>query len=225
MRLHVFNGSPRGLKSNTRLMVDQMCAGISATGAHEVGVTYLLREHKPQEWLRLTRQAEVVLLAFPLYADAMPGVVKEYLEALVPLRQDGYKPTFIFLVQSGFPEAVHSRSVARYLEKLCRRLGAPHGGTLVRGGVEGIQVMPPWMTRTLYRLCVDAGEELGATGTLSPDLCRRFAGRERYGAVGRGVLRVLKVMGVTDMYWKQQMKQHGVLERSRARPLQEDDSV
>ncbi len=147
MNLRVFNGSPRGLKSNTRILLNHFEKGFLAAGEHRFDVTLLLRERKPQEWLRNTREADVVLLAFPLYADAMPAIVKEYLEAISPLRDDEVKPTLMFLVQSGFPEAAHSRFVARYLEKVCRRLKVTHGGTLVRGGVEGIQVMPTWMTK------------------------------------------------------------------------------
>mgnify|MGYP002725826336 CR=1 FL=1 len=224
MNLRVFNGSPRGLKSNTKILLDHFGEGFLAAGEHQLDGTLLLRERKPQEWLRNTREADVVLLAFPLYADAMPAIVKEYLEAISPLRGESQKPTFMFLVQSGFPEAAHSRFVARYLEKVCRRLGVTHGGTLVRGGVEGIQVMPPWMTKKLFALCGRAGEELGRDGTWSDGLTKEFAGRESYGAVGRGVLRALSAVGVTQMYWKQQMKSHGVLGQSRAQPLKEEPS-
>lgn len=219
MHLRVLNGSPRGLKSNTKLLLDNLVESFQATGEHRVDVTVLLRERKPQEWLRVTREADVVLLAFPLYADAMPGIVKEYIEAVSPLRNDARKPTFFFLVQSGFPEALHCRHVARYLKKVCRRLGAPHGGTLVRGGVEGIQVMPPWMTRKLYALCSRAGKELGGSSEWSEELVTQFAGRERYGAMGRGVLRLLSAVGVANMYWNQQMKAHGVRDRSDDQPL------
>ena len=40
-------------------------------------------------------------------------------------------PPVGFVVQSGFPEGLHSRYVERYLEKLAARLGSPYLGTIV----------------------------------------------------------------------------------------------
>jgi NAD(P)H-dependent FMN reductase len=218
MRLLVVNGSPRGLKSNTRLLLDRLVEGFEGEGGEALEVLYLLRQREPALWLERVRSAEAVLLAFPLYADAMPAVVKELIEALGELRKTEGGPPFYYLVQSGFPEAHHSRFVARYLEKLCRRLGVRHGGTLVRGGVEGIQVMPPSMTKKLYALCTEAGRELARSGAWSEDLRRRFAGREKFGAWGRLVVRTLRATGIINMYWKGQLKQHGAWDRRDARP-------
>ena len=68
--------------------------------------------------------ADAVLLGMPLYTDAMPGLVMAFIEALAP-RVGAVNPPLGFLVQSGFPEALHSRPLERYLEKLARRLGSP----------------------------------------------------------------------------------------------------
>ena len=83
--------------------------------------------------------AECVLLGFPLYTDAMPGMVKHFIEALEPLAGRKDNPSLGFLVQSGFPEGLHSRYVERYLEKLAERLGCPYLGTIVKGNGEGVR--------------------------------------------------------------------------------------
>jgi len=52
-------------------------------------------------------------------------------------------PSLGFLVQSGFPEGLHSRYVERYLESWQKRLGCPYLGTIVKGQREGVRLMQP----------------------------------------------------------------------------------
>jgi len=53
----------------------------------------------------------------------MPGIVKVFIESLEPLCSREGNPDVGFIVQSGFPEAIHSRYVEKYLEKPSLRLG------------------------------------------------------------------------------------------------------
>jgi hypothetical protein len=80
-------------------------------------------------------RTEYVLLAFPLYTDAMSGGVKRFIELLRPISQHSRKahPKLLFLVQSGFPEAIHSRAIEKYLQKLAHRLNCDYVGTIIRG--------------------------------------------------------------------------------------------
>ncbi len=57
-----------------------------------------------------------------------------------------------FMVQGGFPEAYQSRFVERYLEKLAKRLNCQYLGCIVKGGIEGIQTMPQFMTKRILQL-------------------------------------------------------------------------
>ena len=170
MQLAVFNGSPRGLKSNTRLLMEQMLAGFEAAGGEaDVSIHYLARTKQIAEQVAAYEAADLVILAFPLYTDSMPGICKVFIEALAPVqKQPGFK--IGFLVQSGFPEAEHSAHVEAYLEKLTDRLGAEYIGTIIKGGVEGIQIQPEQMTRKLYESMQAFGKDLAETGNW--DLCR-----------------------------------------------------
>ncbi len=87
----------------------------------------------------------------------MPGIVKAFIESLAPFKDRPDNPPLGFLVQSGFPEAAHSRFVERYLQKLAQRLGSPYLGTIVKGGAEGTRIMPENMTHDLFA----ALEQLG----------------------------------------------------------------
>jgi multimeric flavodoxin WrbA len=138
-RLVFFNGSPRGRKGNTPLMLEQVAVGFG----RPVETYHLIRLRETDRMVQAFAKAESALLGFPLYTDAMPGIVKHFIEALEPLVGRSDNPPLGFLVQSGFPEGLHSRYVERYLEKLAARLGSPYLGTIVKGGGEGTRVMPP----------------------------------------------------------------------------------
>jgi hypothetical protein len=62
-------------------------------------------------------EAETVLIAHPLYTDAMPVIVKDFIEQLKPFVGRESNPTLGFILQSGFVEAAHSRYVVRYWQK------------------------------------------------------------------------------------------------------------
>jgi len=218
MKLVVFNGSPRGEKSNTRLLLERFLAGFGRTAGNEAEVHYLNRVRGQEAFREAFAAADAALLAFPLYTDAMPGLVKEFIETLAPLCGRQGNPALGFVVQSGFPEAAHSRAVERYCEKLTRRLGCRYLGTAVKGGVEGIQIMPPNMTRTLFASFEALGEAFGRTGTLEAGLVRRLAGRERLPLAMRLLYRLLGLTGLVNFYWNRQLKANGAWERRFARP-------
>ena len=145
-RLTLFNGSPRGRKGNTPIMLEQFAQGFGGpTEMH-----HLIHLKETDKFVQAFAEAECAWIGFPLYTDAMPAVVKHFIEALEPLAGRPGNPPLGFLVQSGFPEAAHSRYVERYLEKLAARLGSPYLGTIVKGGGEGINVMTPQMTQSLF---------------------------------------------------------------------------
>jgi hypothetical protein len=240
MKLTVFNGSPRGKKSNTGLLLDQFLEGFVGSEGNVYELHYLQRVREQDRFLEAFRQADCVLLAYPLYVDAMPGLVKEFIETLGPLaaagprRGDGghpdgghpdggrwhgtRRPALGFLVQSGFPEACHSRPVERYNRKLAERLGCRYFGTIVKGGVEGIQVKPPWMTRRLYERFYDLGETFGRSGELDPMMLRQLARPERLSLPMRLLYRLLDLTGVSGSYWNWMLKKNGAYDQRFARP-------
>ena len=159
-----------------------------------------------------------MILAFPLYCDGTPSLVKDFIEQLAPLRVRARNPPMGFIVQSGFPEALHSRAVERYLCKLAGRLHSPYLGTVVRGGVEGIQVMPGWMTGKLFRRFEELGRRFAETGRFDPALIAQLAGPERFTWSGRLLFRLLAALGLTRWYWDTKLKNNGVYEHRFARP-------
>ncbi|MRR37224.1 flavodoxin family protein, partial [bacterium] len=176
MRLIIINGSPRGEKSNTSILMGHFTRGFLETEGNSIETIFLIKERPGfDKALTAFLEAERILLAFPLYVDAMPGSVKEYIEALAPLR--GRRPdlTLMYLVQNGFPETCHNRPVARYLEKLTKRLGCLYGGSILKGGCEGLDVQPSFLVDKVFRLFYEVGKSFGRTGMLDEALLTKLA--------------------------------------------------
>ncbi len=210
MKLMLCNGSPRGESGNTAILLKHFTDGFTAAPENSFEVAYLRRVGEHADVAARCREAGAVIIAFPLYADSMPAIVKDFIEAL---GTGGPCPPVGFIVQSGFPEAVHSRSVEKYLEKLARRLGSRYLGTVIRGGVEGIQIMPPLMTRRLFMAFKSLGRHFGVTREFHPRITRSLAAKERLSAMGRLVLRLMRAAGLADYYWNMNLKRHDAFAR------------
>ena len=221
MRLTVFNGSPRGKASNTAKLLEHFLAGFIEQAANEYETLYLIHEKDQARCVEVFKEAETVLLAFPLYTDCMPGVVKTFIEYLEPLCGRDGNPALGFLVHSGLPESVHSHFVRRYLEKLSRRLGCRCLGTVIKGGSEGIQAQPERMNRKLFRLFFELGRIFGKTGQFDKKIVGQFARPVRFSKLGLLVARLGGKMAEL-LYWNRMLKKHGAYDKRFARPYEPD---
>jgi multimeric flavodoxin WrbA len=217
-RLTVFNGSPRGKTGNTQIMLEQFAGGLETNAGRSHEIHHLNRVSDAERFRQAFAEAEHVLLGFPLYADAMPGIVKAFIEMLEPFCGRENNPSIGFLVQSGFPEAIHSRYVERYLEKLSVRLSCPYAGTIVKGNGEGVRSMPPEKNHTLFETLHQIGESYGNTGQFDPALLEKLAKPERFPKWMAPVFRVLLKTKMANSGWDNPLKENGAYERRFARP-------
>ncbi len=218
-RLTVFNGSPRGRRGNTPILLNQLAQGFRSVTNRSVDLIHLNRTRESGLWLDTVANAECVWLGFPLYTDAMPGLVKGFIEHLEPLVGRASNPPMGFLVQSGFPESAHSRYVERYLARLAQRLKAPYLGTIVKGGGEGVRLMPESTNRKLFKALRTLGRSLAADGRLDPQSLRAVADVERYPALLGPVFRLFVNTPLATGYWDEQLKRNGVFEQRFDRPF------
>jgi len=216
--LTVFNGSPRGKGSNTRLMLEQLVHGFESVTGNRHELLYLNHPAEAERFTAAFAAAEAVVLAFPLYTDAMPGLVKAFIETLEPRSGRPDNPALGFMVQSGFPEAAHSRYVERYLRKLAARLGCRYLGTVVKGGCEGVHVMPEQMNRKLFVALQEIGRSLAQGGCFDPLLLRRLARPEHYPRWSTPLFKLFTRMKLATFYWDGQLRENGVYEQRFARP-------
>ena len=214
-RLTLFNGSPRGRRGNTPILLDQFAKGFGG----EIEMHNLVRINQTDEFVRAFAEARCALIGFPLYTDSMPGVTKHFFEALEPLVGRANNPPLGFLVQSGFPEGLHSRYVERYLEKLAARLGSPYLGTIVRGNGEGVRLMPPESNRDLFENLQTLGAGLAREGRFDPQVLARIAAPERFPLYLWPVFLVYLRLPAAHSYFDDMLKKNGAYERRSARPL------
>ncbi len=239
MRLTVFNGSPRGKNSNTKVLLDHFLEGFVATHGNAYELAYLIHVKEGKKFFNLFQKAEEVLLAFPLYTDAMPAIVKTFIESLEPLCGRADLPAIGFIVQSGFPESRHSRSIERYLEKLAGRLGCQYKGTVIKGGVEAIRIDPlldkrlhKWISKigkamdlagvghllnkenlckTFYML----GKTYGETGEFDRETVKKLTQPERLTQFGFLLYRVI----AHKLYWDLLLKKNNAVENRDKKPF------
>ena len=220
--LVLLNGSPRGERSSSMKMLKRVAEGWVRGGGAQPEVLHLVRRAQFQRAVEAFAGADVVLLGVPLYTDAMPALVKEYIEALAPrveaARAGDANPTLAFLVQGGFPEAAHSRPLERYLEKLALRLGSHYAGTIVRGGGEALQVMPEQANRKLWARLQMLGEQLARDGCFGAAELKAVAGIERFSRFGALLATLACRIPAVQFYWNGQLKKNHAWERRFAAP-------
>ena len=222
--LTAFNGSPRGASGNTEHLIRAVCHGYRSAGGPVAEPTrYLREEARHAEFVRAFSEAKRILFAFPLYTDAMPGLVKAFIEALEPLCERDANAPIAFLVHSGFPEGTHSRRVERYLERLAERLKQPCLGTIVKGGSEGIRHQTEEENRSVFERLRTLGADLAEGRPMTTDALNALAAPERFPGwmvpVGHVMLRLRKA----HASWDEQLKENNAYDRRFARPYADGD--
>jgi len=214
VKLTVFNGSPRGEDSNTKILLEHFVNGFMTTEGNTYELAYLVRGEESDNFIKLFQEAEQVLLAFPLYIGAMPAIVKNFIESLELFCGRKGNPDIGFIVQSGFPEAIHSRYVERYLEKLAVRLGCRYIGTVIKGGGESIRAMPAWMNRGLLKSFYELGRTFGETREFNKHIVLNLSKPERYSKFRFWIFRLF----AHNSYWNPMLKKNNAFEQRFAKP-------
>jgi len=221
MNLTVLNGSPRGRGSGTRILLEAFCRGFSENSENICHLEYVKECVKDKEkCTRLLLESEACLLAFPLYTDIVPGIVKQFIEHCAQLKGKLKNCKMVFIIQSGFPEAAHSRPAAEYMRRVCGIWGAEYAGAMVRGGVEGLGKRPIKMDEKMLDVMTRQGKVFGAEGRLDESLQDEFAGRERLSLPRRLLLPVLGKIFINPMFWDRLLKENGAYDERFARPLE-----
>lgn len=219
MRYCVINGSPRGKRGNTDILLRKLIDGIRTAGTTEIEWLFLNDPKNHTTALTAFKNADVVVLGFPLYTDAMPGLVKVFIDSWEPLSGHEGNPRLAFVVQSGFPEAHHSRFVERYLEKLTRRMNAPYAGTIIKGGCEGLRRRPEEANTILFAALNALGADLAQTGEFNQDRLRSLAKPEKFPRILAPLFWLILRLPFTQAYWDHQLQKNGVYVERFARPF------
>jgi multimeric flavodoxin WrbA len=219
MKLAIFNGSPRGEKSNTRILVDEFLKGFIIDESNSYELEYLCNVKEQDKFVQMFKTADSVICAFPLYTDSMPGIVKEFIESLSVFKNGKNNPKIGFIVQSGFPEGIHTKAVEKYFIKLAWRLKCEYLGTVRKGGVEGIKAMPPAATKKLFKKFQELGEHFGRTGKFKQEIIDKLSKPDKFNSLLIcPVVALLKITGLLDMHWNKVLKQNNAFEKRYDKP-------
>jgi len=212
MKLAVFNGSPRRKASNSKILMDQFLDGFRTISSEQFEVHYLIDIKKSIDHLKVFSQADYVIFILPLYTDSMPGIVKYFFEML---DKQTFKPEkkLGFIVQSGFPETNHSIYLERYLRRFTARIQCQYLGTVIKGGVEGIQIKPPAWNRSLYNAFKNLGEYFAEYREFDPGIVKRLGKHHHFGLFRRFMFAFFGFFGLTNYYWNIRLKEHGAFSR------------
>ncbi|MFC2009289.1 NAD(P)H-dependent oxidoreductase [Chloroflexota bacterium] len=221
MHLLLLNGSPKGESGNSNYLLQLLLEGVEETPGHTHEFANLARVKEHRHYVELFQQADVVIMAFPLYIDMMPGVVKAFIEELEPLCGRESNPALGCIIQCGFPESVDLRALEAYLEKLSRRLGCLNLGTALRAGGGSVRDMPAFMVRGFTKSMHALGRSLGKTGNFDPEVIRRLAGTEKLPLLRLWFMGTLGDRMARVFFWHRGMKKNGAYERRLARPYAE----
>ena len=210
--LTVFNGSPRGTASNTMLLMNEFLKGYAA----DYELHHLYQVNALKEQVQAFADAQCVWLAFPLYTDGMPGIVKQFIEALAPFKDRPNNPAMGFLIQSAFNQGLHSRYIERYVQKLAARFGSPYLGSIVKCGSGSLQVLP---TRGLFKRLQYLGNELSSRGCLEQHTLRRIASPERYSLDPNFLIENAMYIHVSRLLFDRKLKKNGVYAKRFDQPF------
>jgi NAD(P)H-dependent FMN reductase len=216
MQLAIINGSPRYKNSNSAILVQQFLKGFQSNSV--TTLSYLSGAENRKKAVADFASSDTVLIIFPLYTDCMPGIVKEFFEDLIKIESIGQKKIG-FIVQSGFPESIHSVALERYLEKLTKRLGHIYLGTVIKGGVEGIKIMPPGMTKKLFSQFEQLGRYFAEFQNFDPQIMKQLRNPYRLSPLRIMFFKLMSKTGLTNYYWNMNLKKNNAFEKRFDKPF------
>ncbi len=209
MRIVVFNSSPRASRGNTHAIVKEFAAGAEAAGAVVENVFLVDKKIKPCTgcfgcWrngrgacvidddmaglLALLTATDVAVFATPLYADNVSGIMKLFMDRLIPLLDPHFEldsggecrhlirdvslksKKFVVISNSGFPEQSQFQVLRLLFRRLARNSSSELVGEIYRGGGELFGAKNAIVYKLLETYCElvrSAGRELVETGYIS----------------------------------------------------------
>jgi hypothetical protein len=192
--------------------------GVAVTTMH---VARALRtEGRVAELLQAIDRSDLLILAFPLYVDSPPYLVAAALERIAAHRQTQpapKPPSFLVIVNCGFPEAHHNRTALAICEQFAVAAGLRWAGGLALGAGGAISGRPLAEVSGMSRNVL-AALDLTATALAVGDP----APAEAVALMARPLLPARAYMLMGDLGWMAQARRYRMLTRLGARPFKQD---
>lgn len=214
MKIRAFNGSIRGSNGNTHLIVEQFLRGAARAGAD--GEEFFLNNHLIEEcracmgcWLKTPGRclveddmpdlqdkfmaSDMVVLATPLYVDNMTGLMKLFLDRLIPIvdpmiekdpegeyrhrkRYETY-PKLVIVSNCGFPEQSQFQALRVMFHRVARNMHTEIVGEICRGQGELLHIREPFVQKSVdayFEWVRQAGREVVEQGRISSETAQKL---------------------------------------------------
>lgn len=176
MHLVIISCTPRRKeKSNTAKIIEAFKRGFEEKG-NTTEVWYLYSKSQWEGARKAFEDNEHILFATPLFVENIPGLFLEFLNTLEPKKEKGTKVAF--LIQGGFPEASQLRCAEKYLEVLPSYLNCEYGGTLLKGDMFGVSMLPEKMGKKMVSSFEKMGRAFADSGYFDKEEVSSFAAPE-----------------------------------------------
>jgi NAD(P)H-dependent FMN reductase len=211
-------GSPRTGKSTSSSLGGYLFEQLQARGIETQTLqiyTSFNSQTRMDALYEAVDNADLVVLAFPVYVDTLPAPVTATLEKIAARRQgNSSKIHFAAISNCGFPEAHHNQTALAVCSEFARQNGFAWQGSLALGGGEGLvhgiplneldgRAMPLKQALNL------AAQALSNRQPIPPNAQNLF---------GKPVIPnwLYKLFG--NYGWRQQAKQYGMQKELRRQP-------
>lgn len=135
-------GSPRTKKSTSASLGGYLFEQLQERGVETQTIqiyTTINSKDRMNEMYKAIDNADLVLLAFPLYVDSLPAPVTNTLEKIAVHRKDNRTPLrFAAIANCGFPEAHHNDTALAICSEFANQNNFSWMGSLALGGGEGL---------------------------------------------------------------------------------------
>lgn len=215
-------GSPRGKRSTSysagSYLLDKL-KGEEGVETESLNIQASLKGREGQENL-LARidEADIVILASPLYVDSLPAAVIRLME-MIGARERMKEQTFAVIVNCGFPEPSHNDTAVAIVRRFALEAGFNWAGAIAfgQGGVVGARPLnehggpTQWISKALA-LAAQALRESREIPEEARELLRKpFIPKALYVKFG-------------DLGWKAEARKNKVQKKLYDRPYQREDA-
>jgi multimeric flavodoxin WrbA len=211
-------GSPRTKKSTSASLGGYLFEQLNTRGI-ETQTIQIYTSINSQERMNTLHEAvdnaDLVVLAFPLYVDNLPAPVIAALEKIAARRKGHQLPVrFAAIANCGFPEAHHNDTVLAICSEFARQNGFAWMGGLALGGGEGLVHGVPLNQmdgRAIpLKKSLDLAADALANGNPIPQSARDLLGRP---VIPNWMYKLFGGYG-----WKQQAKQYNMEKNLKRQP-------
>lgn len=211
-------GSPRTKKSTSASLGGYLFEQLNARGVETQTIQIYTSLNSPERMRAMFQaidNADLVVLAFPLYVDSLPAPVIAALEKIAANRNGQGSPIrFAAISNCGFPEAHHNQTALAICSEFARQNGLTWLGGLALGGGEGLVHGVPLNEmdgRAIpLKKALDLAAEALVQGKPIPQSSQEFLGKP---VIPNWMYKLFGGYG-----WKQQAKQYGAQKELKRQP-------